>query len=388
MPCRFDKIVALARVEGAGYRSRALSFQSTMRPSGNPTSPCPASYNVDELVIWRTRPRNVEHAVLPASNSRPNPAVTDKCVFFSLFSAGMIWALDRRTGKTLWLRKLGKFCGDSVYVHDNALFAQTANTLCCLDPKTGTRIWSFSPYGPVGETIYSSPVIQQEQLFIGDRGGFLNCLDARTGRVIWRHLTNDSDENVNSTPIVVKGRVCVATNARTALGYSMDGKLQWKADLDGPSTGGLFEYRGMVGVAADSLYLLNPASGRVRKRFLWKGDQVSHVDKSPREIVLQLRGCWPPRGGSNIMVLDGSRLLRRSYRRGFCLGFRFAEETGLMYESHLDGINAFHPRSARTLFEIRLKNPDGVGLVEVKDKVIYAATGSGYVFGLRHPALM
>ncbi len=351
------------------------------------TSSLPPSYNIDDLAIWRTKLPKVQHALLPASNARPNPAVSDDWVFISVFSPGAVCALNRRTGRLRWRRELGRFCAASVHLFGSSLFARNSNTLYRLNPETGNQIWSFSPYGTAGETMYSAPVIHRDRVFIGDRCGFLNCLEAASGKVMWRQLTNDSDLDVNSTPIVIRNLVISATNASTTLAYTMDGKLKWRTDLDGPSALGLFEYQGMAGVAADSLYLLDAANGRIRKHFYWKGDHVSQVDKTRKEIVVQLRGCWPPMGGSHVMVLNGSGEISRSYRVGFCLAFRYCKETDLMYESHLEGINVFRTRDTKTLFEIRRKGSHGFGLVEVRDETIYATTGDGYVYALQHPPL-
>src|SRR5260370_13876413 len=358
-----------------------------MRDPRAGTSPTPASYNINDLAIWRTKLPKVQHALLPASNNRPNPAVSDERLFVSVLSPGAVCALQRRTGRILWRRAIPGLCGDAVFLHKENVFARSSNILYRLCAKTGEPLWSFCPQGTDRETIYSSPVIQGDRLFIGDRAGFLNCLDTLSGKLKWRQLTNDSKHNVNSTPIVVKNLVIAATNARTAVAYTVEGKLKWRTKLDGPSALGLFEYRGKVGVAGDSLYLLNAVTGRIRKRFHWKGGHVSQVDKSREEIVVQLRGCWPPVGGSHVMVVNCSREIQRSYRLGFCLAFRYARETDLMFESHLDGINAFRTRNPKTLFEIRLKGPHGIGLVAVRDKIIYATTGDGYVYALRHPPM-
>jgi PQQ-like domain len=358
-----------------------------MKASQARSSPGKSSYNLEELTIWRTKISRVKHAVLPASNNRPNPKVSDKHVFVSIFSPGTVCALERRTGQIVWRQSIPGLCAASLHLDGGKLYCQSANTLYQLCPETGEKYWSFCPHGADRETIYSSPVIHGDQLFIGDRAGFLNCLDTDSGKVIWRQMTNDSGENLNSTPIIVKGRVITATNSRTALAFTHDGKLEWKTELDGPSVLGLFAFQGTIGVAADSLYLLDGANGRVRQRFHWSGDQVAWVESSQREIVVQLRGCWPPTGGSNLMTLNKSKVLRRSYRQGSCSVFRYARETGFMYESHLAGINIFRPQDIETVCEIRMENHNNVGLVEVKHRTIYALTGNGLVYALRHPLI-
>ena len=221
----------------------------------------------------------------------------DSRLFASVFAPGIVVALDRKTGHILWRRRIGKFGGAAVYLHSPALFAQSGNTLFRLCPVSGEVIWTFSPFPTGGETIYSSPCVHGNRLFIGDRRGFLNCVDANNGQTIWRQLTNDAGGDVNATPIVLGGNVIVATNACTAVAYTLAGKLVWKAKLDGPSVQGLFIEKGSVGVAADSLYHLNPVTGRVRKRISWEGDSIRFVEHSPRCTTIALAGAWPPSGG-------------------------------------------------------------------------------------------
>jgi PQQ-like domain/PQQ enzyme repeat len=349
------------------------------------TSP-KATYTLDELVIWRTKLPRVKNALLPPSNSRPNPAVMDSRVFASIFAPGAVYALDRRTGQVIWRRRIGKYASASVYLHSGALFAQSANALFRLSPVSGKAIWCFCPFGADRETIYSSPYVHGSKLFIGDRKGFLNCLDTTTGQVIWKQLTNDASEDVNATPIVVGGNVIVATNAGTAVAYTLAGKLAWKTELDGPSVLGLFTDKGSVGIAADSLYLLNPATGRVRRRISWKGDRIRFVERSSDRVTLALTGCWPPGGGSHLMLVSGPET-RRRYHLGSGLVFRFAGETRLMYESHFEGVNIRHPSNGELLSEIRFPELEDAGLVDVKDGTIFALTGRGTVYALRHPPL-
>src|SRR5262249_10982095 len=140
-----------------------------------------ATYSVEDLRIWQTKLSGVRFAVLPLSNNRPNPIATGSRVFVSIFAAGSACVLESRTGRVIWRRGIGKLASASVQLHAGALCAQNSNALFRLRPGTGKKMWSFCPYGAEGETIYSSPYIYSSRLFIGDRRGFLNCLDVNTG---------------------------------------------------------------------------------------------------------------------------------------------------------------------------------------------------------------
>ncbi len=66
---------------------------------------------------------------------------------------------------------------------------------------------------------------------------------------------------------------------------------------------------------------------------------------------------------------------------------RYAAETKLIYISHLEGVYICDAEDGRLICNIRLgeKRPEGVALVDAKKRIIYALTGTGRVFALRHP---
>jgi outer membrane protein assembly factor BamB len=95
------------------------------------------SFSLDELTAWKTELPNVQFAVLPPGNTRPNPLVTDDMLFVSIFSPGAVCVLDRATGRIIWMRELPKFAGASVSLNEGRLFAQSSHTLYSLSPGSG-----------------------------------------------------------------------------------------------------------------------------------------------------------------------------------------------------------------------------------------------------------
>lgn len=350
----------------------------------------PATYAFEELAIWRTKLPNANHAVLPPQNNRPNPLVTASVVYASVFSEGAICALDRKTGKLLWRKEISKLAGPAVYLADGKLFAKTAQTLYALEPKTGETIWSFCPYGESGESIYSDPTVYGRRLFIGDRSGFLHCLDSRTGKTLWRERTNTAKNcDVNSTPIVVDGLVVVATNANLAVAYDVKtGSRAWLRPLDGPSTFGPLLFRGMLVAITHSLYFLKPDSGKLIRRFSWKEDGVSEVDCTQRNVVCLLRGTWPPDGSSRLVGLDAGEIHFTQSSTAYVALIHFARATKLIYISHLQGVDVRRPATGVLVCKLKREiGSSGIGQVDVRGSTIYALTGDGCVYALRHPAI-
>ena len=214
----------------------------------------PRTLSFEELTIWRTELPDVNIAVLPPDNTRPNPLALDDKLFVSVFSPGAICALQRDSGGMIWRRELQKFSGASVLLHSGRMFANSPHTLYALRPDSGETLWSFCPYGTKGEWIYSSPTIYQDKLYIGDRKGLLHCLDSGTGETVWGKCTNgEGNHSVNSTPAVVNGLVIVSTNAKVVVAYeAITGEDAWEQSVDRASTFGPLLHNGLLAVAAQT----------------------------------------------------------------------------------------------------------------------------------------
>lgn len=294
----------------------------------------PRTFSFDELAVWRTELPNLQFAVLPPGNTRPNPLVAADKVFVSIFSPGSVSALDRETGRIVWRRELSKFAGASVYLNAGRLFAECPHTLYSLSPDSGEILWSFSPYGAEGVWIYSSPAVNQGSLYIGDRRGFRHCLDADSGETKWKERTNAAEnDDVNSTPILLNGLVIVPTNAGLVVAYeAQTGKLAWHQPVDGPSVFGPLLHKGiLVVVTVESLYFLDPSSGSVRRHFQWKGDRISFAESTPENVVVGLHGPLPAQGSSEVVLLSESGVCGNARLSGFCLHSRYSSETKTVY---------------------------------------------------------
>jgi outer membrane protein assembly factor BamB len=347
-------------------------------------------YSFKELTLWRTKLPAVEHGVLPPTNNHPNPLVAGNMVYASIFSPGAVCALDRETGKLIWRRELPKLAAASAYLAGGKLFAKTAQTLYAMQPESGEILWSFCPYGESGERLYSSPTLYMNRVYIGDRRGFLHCLDASSGETLWRKRTNRAKkDDVNTTPIVMKGLVIVGTNARKAFAFDAEtGKLAWLRKLDGPSVFGPLVYRGLAVLVTQSVYLLDSTDGKVVRHFTWEGEGVSTAETTTKNIVVTLRGKLPAEGETQVVGLDKSGVRYSASNRAFCLSLRYVDQKNLIYFCHLEGVDVCRPESGDVVCKIKLdEQRSRVGLIEVKRNTIYALSGKGNVYALRHPRI-
>lgn len=344
----------------------------------------------DDIAIWRVKLPKAKFAVVPPFNNRPNPLVAEDMVYASIFSPGTVVALERGTGKLVWRRNMPRFSGSSVCLSHGKLLASTANTVYALDPKTGGTLWSFCPYGKSGETIYSQPTVYKDSVFVGDWYGFLHCLDSKTGKTKWKKLTSRAKNRaVNSTPVVSKGLVIVSTNAKRAVAYDPGtGKQVWVSRINGPSIFGPLLCGNLLAVVTNSIYLLQPESGKVVQRLSWKAQHVRSAGCMRGDILATVARSQPSDGSIRLVRQnkDGIRFIKTL--RAFVPFVRYVPETKLIYVSHLEGIDICRPETGALAFEITRKaRPAGNGLVDIRGNTIYVLTGDGYVYALRHPSV-
>jgi outer membrane protein assembly factor BamB len=349
-----------------------------------------AVLRLETLAIWRTKLPEVNHAILPPGNDRPNPLVVDSVVYVSVFAPGAVCALDRKTGKLIWRKEIPKLAGSAVHKAGGKLFAKTSQVLYALDPDTGATIWSFCPYDVDHEWIYSAPTIYRNCVFIGDRCGYLHCLDIHSGRPRWTQRTNRAkNDDVNSTPIISNGLVIVGTNASKAFAYDPEsGRRVWVRPLDGPSIVGPFTFQKLAAVFTDSIYLLRPENGTVVRKFSWRNDGVTGAASTPKNIIVTLRGQWPPDDTAKLIAVNKDGIQFSAMIRASVPLLRYSRDTNLLYISHLEGIYICRPERCDIISKITgRQQAEGFGPVEVKNDKIYALSGDGYCYALRHPSV-
>lgn len=161
-------------------------------------------------------------------------------------------ALDRETGKELWAvhwpggqpvhqlaRERGTWMRATPASNGECVFVPgMRDTLVCLDAKSGDERWRVdfvkeykTPLPMFG--MVSSPQIDGEAVYTLAAGGVVR-LNARTGHIEWRTLTDDPKEEGGATSSVMVGPVAgrkmvVALNRKMlALLDSDTGTIRWK----------------------------------------------------------------------------------------------------------------------------------------------------------------
>jgi outer membrane protein assembly factor BamB len=99
--------------------------------------------------------------------------------------------------------------------HDGRLYLTTGGDLWwgkhkgwlkCLDPATGTEIWSY----PLTKETCCTPAVYAGMVFATDCGGTIHCVDAQTGKPHWTHK---ADGAFWSSPMIADGKLYAGTRA-------------------------------------------------------------------------------------------------------------------------------------------------------------------------------
>jgi polyvinyl alcohol dehydrogenase (cytochrome) len=195
------------------------------------------------------------------------PVVANGVAYFGDWT-GTLWAVNARTGQTVWSTKVGggDFVG-SPALGGRSVYVAIGKTLYALRRSTGKVLWQTVTNSNPYSQINASPVVVGNLVFQGTAQfeevvghapftfrGSIGAYNATTGRQVWNFFTTPNDatsgagEGVWSTP---------AVDTRLGLLYVGDGQ-----NLDNPS-----------GPLADSILAINLKTGHLK----WS-HQFNHPD--------------------------------------------------------------------------------------------------------------
>jgi outer membrane protein assembly factor BamB len=117
---------------------------------------------------------------------------------------GQVAAFDARTGRRLWLRAVGAIESSPLVEGDTVYVGDSHGRLWALRAASGKTRWYTQLSGPIKGSVASSG----SRLFIGTYSGELVSLSASTGRVLW---TSGGHGPFYSSPAVAYGRVYIGS---------------------------------------------------------------------------------------------------------------------------------------------------------------------------------
>jgi outer membrane protein assembly factor BamB len=175
---------------------------------------------------------------------------------------------------------------------------------------------------PLGGAIKAAPAYYGGKLFVGDYGGYMNAVDAKTGKLVWQSGSLGPGFGGSgafySTPAVAYGRVYAGNNDSRVYSYDTgSGELAWSY-----STGG-YAYSGptvantkhspptvFIGSFDGNVYALNAKNGSVR----WSrspGGQIIGSLSAVGDIVYVAE--FTNKTTSGYMMRSGKRVFRYPY---------------------------------------------------------------------------
>ncbi|MEE9128946.1 MAG: PQQ-binding-like beta-propeller repeat protein [Phycisphaerales bacterium] len=336
-------------------------------------------HSLEDLLVWRYELAETASVALPPNGVNPNPLVVRDIVIASVFSPGEIVAVARETGGELWNLHLQELGSSHVSFADGVLYAKTSRTLYALKLDSGEVIWKWTPYDVEGEWVYSSPTLEGDRLFIGDRAGVLHCLSTKTGDLLWWAQTSEAENrDVNATAIVVDDLVITATNAALAIAYEVDsGREVWRRTLDSGSMWQIQRLRDNIVVQTwNSIYLLDPGTGEIGHQWSWPGRQVQWITVAQDGL---LAITYKDSGKDCAFAFQEQRLLglgedgirfEHEYS-ALMVMLRYEPTTKLVYESRFDGLGIIDPNTGRRLHHISSKQGFHPTLPHISEGIIY-----------------
>ncbi len=179
---------------------------------------------------------------VPLGTSYSGPLVVGNKVFVTETSKSkieIVRALDRTTGKELWkaewegaltvpffARSNGSWIRSTPAYADGRLFvAGIRDVLVCLDAETGRQIWRLDFVEKLGTPLpafgfVSSPLVIGKHVYV-QAGAALQKIDAASGTILWQSLKDDGGMGGSafSSPImtVLKGQPQLLVQTRSSL---------------------------------------------------------------------------------------------------------------------------------------------------------------------------
>jgi outer membrane protein assembly factor BamB len=187
---------------------------------------------------------------------------------------GEVIAFASGFGKIRWRTRIGPTESSPLVADGRVYVGDWRGRVYSLDATTGKVRWTFQGKGRIKGAVAKSG----NRLYVGTYDGYLYALRAATGKVIWRTRSQDrlgGRGQFYSTPAVAYGRVYIgSTDGKVYSFGAASGKLRWSQGTGGYVYGSPAVWRKTVYVGSYSgrFYALDAATGDIRWRFKANGD--------------------------------------------------------------------------------------------------------------------
>ncbi|HEV7400510.1 MAG TPA: PQQ-binding-like beta-propeller repeat protein [Solirubrobacterales bacterium] len=179
----------------------------------------------DRKILWE-RNTNPKDSGTPTDVT--GPVYHQGNVFFAYVDGDLV-AVDARSGKQVWTRKLAGHLESSPMAVGGTLYLGTDKTnVVAVRASDGKVLWQFN--SPAA--IKASPSFHRGRIFVADYESGIFCLDASDGKLLWRTNTSKvppfGEGGFYSSPAIAFGRVYAGRDDGTVLALDeKTGEVDW-----------------------------------------------------------------------------------------------------------------------------------------------------------------
>lgn len=194
--------------------------------------------------------------------------------------------------KVRWTRTVG-MGASAVVVADGRLYTlgnskilnKDTDTIYCLDPNSGTQVWSYSYPAALGAHLYeggttTTPTVVGDKAYTLNKQGLAYCFDAETGAVLWqvdlvaKHGVRTPTWSFTGSPYPYGDLVVYNVGTHGLALHAADGTLAWTTgtDVSGYSTPVPLDDNGqplLVLMGYRTFAAVEPMTGRVAWEYPW-----------------------------------------------------------------------------------------------------------------------
>ena len=148
--------------------------------------------------------------------------------------SGFVYAIDSKSGKEVWKFEVGGAISGAPIIANGKVYIGTEGAeedFYCLDLATGKMLWK-----QLVSWVWGSANYADGKVYIPGVDGYVNCLDAETGAILWRYRT---ERSTCSEPLIIGDHVYFGSWDHYLYKFQKDtGELIWKYQLSGGSDSG------------------------------------------------------------------------------------------------------------------------------------------------------
>jgi outer membrane protein assembly factor BamB len=150
-------------------------------------------------------------------------------VLYAASDAGIVFAQTLK-GKLLWLRSFDRVLNQPAVYKGLVYFGSYDHLIYALDAKTGHTVWKTG----IGTGMESPPTVAFGKVYMGALDGKVRALDAATGRVLWTFRASGA---VKSSISLYHGHLYFGDYSGAMYCIGINGHLRWKTGTNGLSSG-------------------------------------------------------------------------------------------------------------------------------------------------------